>query len=283
MKQTLLAIVFGALVLCAARADEVECLGRIKQLHELAASFPTRDASVVKRFQETAELLLKDPDFAKVADDAALPKDLRFALGQLAYGPLYVRELAPRLKRAVQRGTEIVKATGAGRREVAADASPNVNADENPNANGSRLGETFEQCERRYGKAEGGVDAKGIATFWKNGFRMYVYFFNGMSERIIYSKTGKDDVSIPAALTPEEVEALLHLHAGSWTKVGQDYDGPKYSAENGSKLASYMAKNHLLILYTPEANRHLLERAENGGRKDDKSRAAEAQDRVKGL
>jgi len=83
----------------------------------------------------------------------------------------------------------------------------------------ARVGETKEQCEKRYGKALGN---EGEMYFYqKAGLDISVEFNKGVADFIYYLKSQKDKIGQPEKLSDNEVQLLIESNkaSGEWEKV----------------------------------------------------------------
>lgn len=123
-----------------------------------------------------------------------------------------------------------------------------------------RLGETFAECEARYGKAvEKMADS---AAFLKDGIRIEVKFLRGKVGCIRYEKEAVDPLNPKPSdhFTDEDIQALLHANSAlRWERrvLGSDAPGNKtWWTEDSSCLASALASIPGLSISTVEYTKH---------------------------
>ena len=108
----------------------------------------------------------------------------------------------------------------------------------------SRIGETIEQCEGRYGahlKAMDGDDVMITESrlYTKNGFNVIVGFSKGICHLCVYTKMDG------SALTEVEQKSLLQAEAGSssWQLLRDFSMNTKWQRLDGESLAQYESVN----------------------------------------
>jgi hypothetical protein len=95
----------------------------------------------------------------------------------------------------------------------------------------ARLGETMEQCEKRYGKPTSSEEFGGIQglAFKKNDFTIRVFIINGKCGMISYEKEGE---LINKPLSKEEIEKFLSSNSQDFEWEVKDTMGEAYSTSD---------------------------------------------------
>ena len=130
----------------------------------------------------------------------------------------------------------------------------------------ARIGETTEECEKRYGKPEHPVfqDPKtpdlSFAIYRKGQLEILIVFLNGKAGSILYSPSNTNTVE---ALTPESVEVLLKANIGdvpwSHSQDPTNENVQHFETTNGTFTASYDAGKNTLTI----ENKDMLEHTKN--------------------
>lgn len=113
----------------------------------------------------------------------------------------------------------------------------------------ARIGETLDECKKRYGKAteatppyDFGTDAPDLIyyNFEKNGIAIQIGFLNGKAADLSFHHTA-DAPAVPAALTQTEIDILLAANSSDmqWKSVTDGKltffpDGPSPTTRYGS-------------------------------------------------
>ena len=110
---------------------------------------------------------------------------------------------------------------------------------------GARIGETFDQVLKRYGRCLKTVTAENgmvYKLFNKSGLKILVHFYENKVDEISYSK-GTD-------IFDDELKALLQDNApGQW--VGSGW--PAYSWHNASGISAHYSFEHRLLVIVTDA------------------------------
>lgn len=105
----------------------------------------------------------------------------------------------------------------------------------------ARIGETLDEVLKRYGRClkTGTTDGEMFKTFRKNGFGIYVHFYQNKVDEMGYFKD--------SPMSDEEMKALMQDNApGEWTGFGW----PVYSWANSGISAHYFPERNQLVIVT---------------------------------
>lgn len=80
-----------------------------------------------------------------------------------------------------------------------------------------RIGETREQCDRRYGEAEAVKEHLGFVAYKKAGLLVYVHFHGDVADCIMFAKLA-DDLALPKKFSEAEIQVLWEANGGDGSK-----------------------------------------------------------------
>ena len=123
----------------------------------------------------------------------------------------------------------------------------------------ARIGETPEECAKRYGAGEK-VDA--VRTVYRQaGLNVMVTFWEGKAAMIFYSKIGKSPLGQPEAMSAAEQEAVLQSNSGGskWMIKSEEIALMKmeWATEDGKLTAQHDGKKSYLGIMTAPFAKHL--------------------------
>ena len=115
-----------------------------------------------------------------------------------------------------------------------------------------QIGETLAQCETRYGKELG--EHNGSAGFRKGGYYIFIRFFEGRADAILFSKVPTDARDRPEPISDEELQSLLDVSSNGrrWSAPRALPTGLRWSADDGALLADYGTLDNCLVILTKE-------------------------------
>jgi hypothetical protein len=122
-----------------------------------------------------------------------------------------------------------------------------------------RIGETLEECERRYGPAfdvNAGTRPPGVSDGWaffvKSGFKIAVTLFSGRVDCISFGKAHKNALGVADPLSDDEVQLLLNDNGGgrTWSSARRTAHGVEWTTADGALHADYAFSDHVLIIVT---------------------------------
>ncbi|HEY0791649.1 MAG TPA: hypothetical protein VGD78_11345 [Chthoniobacterales bacterium] len=115
-----------------------------------------------------------------------------------------------------------------------------------------QLGETLPQCETRYGHKIS--EHNGSAGFRKDGYYIFVRFFEGRADAILFSKARSDTLDRPEPISNEEIRSLLDgcSNGQPWSTSRAVATGLRWSAGDGALLADYGTLDRCLVILTKD-------------------------------
>lgn len=112
----------------------------------------------------------------------------------------------------------------------------------------ARLGETKEQCERRYGEVSDiTANPKLNGYFYiKNNYTIVAYFIEGVCQRIDYTKEDYSGRKVP--LSEKEIEVFLSSNAqnSKWIAI----DDNQWARKDEKAIAIYYKRDYYLSIPT---------------------------------
>ncbi len=112
----------------------------------------------------------------------------------------------------------------------------------------ARLGETKEQCEKRYGEHYDFTlyPKLNVSFYMKNDYKVVAYFLDGVCQRIDYKNEGYDGSIQP--LSKKEIEVFLSSNAqnSKWIEV----DDHQWGRKDNSAIATYYKSQYCLVITT---------------------------------
>ena len=310
---TLLTLAFSALPVIAKSALVTGCLEQLEALRDILKTVPSTKQDVAFKAKFRLEDVALYFELAKVSGDPSLDADLKAAYddmckavdaahaldinGNLSQANLLRRnatgKLQPLLSRVesaiaklqkIDKSGEEVVITKQPKTEDPPPASVSSSPAESPaDAKASRLGETFEQCVKRYGKPTVDLNSDGIATFEKGEYMLHIAFVNNVSELIDYHKPNQDDKEYGDYLDRTEMTAILSLSADDWTLATATKYSSVYHSKGSDKIAVMDGTNHHLVISTSEGRKHAEERAKKQAAERNDATLQKARDKIKGL
>lgn len=125
----------------------------------------------------------------------------------------------------------------------------------------ARIGESFDECTKRYGRHVRLSDDGKVHVFESGRFRIFIEFNGDSAEEVIYRKIppGRDYVGKPVQLATSEIHSLLksNFGEGEWDVAHPDLYTIAYSDPQGGWNASYSTLTGNLILLTRAAAERL--------------------------
>jgi hypothetical protein len=115
-----------------------------------------------------------------------------------------------------------------------------------------QIGETLAQCENRYGPQIG--QHNGSAGFRKGGYFIFVRFFEGRADAILFCKEGNDARNRPEPISADEIQSLLDVSSNGqhWSASHAVVTGLRWAADDGALVADYGTLDHCLVILTKE-------------------------------
>lgn len=102
----------------------------------------------------------------------------------------------------------------------------------------ARIGETREQCDKRYGKIlsseAGAIPGETIVGYEKSGYFLNVTLFHNICHSIFYAKTNREKISV------EEAKIIMAKHADGFVLYDVGY-GRKYYIAKTDKFGGIFA------------------------------------------
>lgn len=137
----------------------------------------------------------------------------------------------------------------------------------------ARIGETVDECVKRYGKPTSHDEATGLFTCFKDGMMISLRFLKGKCSQICFARMSP---TMPRTLEPmrqEEIDALLSFSGSDWEPwTTFTVDSKRWTTADKTRMAQYNSNDCMLVLMT-------LEQAEA----DAAVEAAAAQKKLKGF
>lgn len=182
-----------------------------------------------------------------------LPQEIRTELGMSLDGVAEYRQQVAEKRRK----DEEQQKAWAEQQNVMAEQQRAIAEQQQKAMAGRRIGETFQQCQQRYGapiKVDGSV-----AVFDMSGFRIIITFFQGKADCILYGKVEQDILGKAVEMSDNEVQKLLDINAGqsTWKKRLIISVDREWETEDGEVLAYYSTfENFLSVFSKGYAERH---------------------------
>ena len=134
----------------------------------------------------------------------------------------------------------------------------------------ARIGETPEECVKRYGKPTKIVKERNQLLFKKAGFLISVQFLSGKAGSVFYVKSKTDVLDRPLEISPNERQILLKSNAAAgWEKSESSIIDEVWINTKNRLSATYNTENILVVisLEKARANKKKRESKEEEGLK----------------
>ena len=112
----------------------------------------------------------------------------------------------------------------------------------------ARIGETVDECVKRYGKPEKYDEAAKAFICNKDGVLILLWFTEGKCCKIVLVKQ-RDKNNLPEFFSEVELETLLAANGEGWQKIKTGLTTSWQNAD-GSRLAQYSSLDGSLVLMT---------------------------------
>lgn len=119
----------------------------------------------------------------------------------------------------------------------------------------ARLGETLEQCRKRYGKEIEVDKENGAIAFEKKGWIITVMFLKGRAGALIFQHKKEPGGIFNPNISDVEIAALLKANGDGlkWTPSDDiDFINQKFFTPNAEKVASYDTVESRFFIMTKE-------------------------------
>jgi hypothetical protein len=114
----------------------------------------------------------------------------------------------------------------------------------------ARIGETFRECEKRYGKCQKRTPEMSI--FEKNGISIGIRYYENKADFILYRKSEETAAHVPIPFSDTEIEILLNSNSGEkkWKAGDVTSTARDWVTEDGALLARYTLMDNSLTIIT---------------------------------
>lgn len=120
----------------------------------------------------------------------------------------------------------------------------------------ARIGETLEQCERRYGPSTAlKIDAEtAVYSFTKGPFSIAATIWKGTVHNLLISKRSENAPTNSQKLTEVELQTFFQANRGEspWAKIASDKNYEYWELADQSRRAVYELKTQLLMFTTKD-------------------------------
>ena len=118
----------------------------------------------------------------------------------------------------------------------------------------SRIGETKNECIKRYGAVIGSDKEAGIQIHMKGGFSIAIQFVDNFVGSIAFQKMKEDILGQHEEISDNEIEIILNRNGGgkSWTENEQLSLDRLWTTEDGTLIAKYDWVEKILAIMTME-------------------------------
>lgn len=119
----------------------------------------------------------------------------------------------------------------------------------------ARIGETLEECIKRYGNPITVDKDLGTTTFLKEGFVVVVKFTDGKVHSVTIEKHDKGQLKLDFAMEDVHIAAFLVANSGGqkWFEVRADEVTRSWLTADGKRLAYYRIQDGIMVMTTSQA------------------------------